>query len=188
MQPEVFINILDTFDKKLFEFIIVFLNYDFIVETARFIVQEKKFFPYLLFLFFLYLAGKPKRALLFLTGFILLLAFSELITSSLKDYFFRDRPAVQTGINISSHNYSFPSAHAFNSMALAYFLGFWFSSKKKLFIFISFLIGISRVLSNYHFPLDVLAGWIGGFFFSAIYVQFIILINEKYILYRYQFR
>ncbi|MDH5719290.1 MAG: phosphatase PAP2 family protein [Spirochaetia bacterium] len=155
-----YINILD---KKTFEFIIVFLNYDFIVNTASFIVHEKKFIPYLISLYLIFLFINYKRALLFLAAFLILLGVSEIISSSLKSYFMRERPSAQTGILFASANYSFPSAHAFNSMAIAWFLSFWFQSKKNIFIGLSFIIGISRVLANYHFPFDVLAGWIGGF-------------------------
>ena len=181
------LNHIDILDKKIFEILIVFFNYEFIVNTAEFIVHEKNFFPYLAVIMVLYLTAKPRKALLFLLLFIILLSFSELITTFLKSYFGRNRPSVQTGIFIKSANHSFPSAHAFNSMAMAYFLGYWFSSKKNLFFSLSILIGVSRLLADYHFPFDIAAGWIGGFVIAFIYVKIIKQISLFYARKKYRF-
>lgn len=62
--------------------------------------------------------------------------------------------------------YAFPSGHATFFMALAFAL--FFSHKKVgyVFIFFAFLIGIARIIAGVHFPIDILGGFILGFFIA----------------------
>ncbi|MDH5718407.1 MAG: phosphatase PAP2 family protein [Spirochaetia bacterium] len=172
------LDILNNFDKALFEFILVYLNFDFIVQTAGFIVNEKNFFMPIAILYIFYLFANYKRALIFLILFLLLLLISESLAAFLKEFFMRERPSAQMGRILKASNYSFPSAHALNTMALALFCGYWFSSKKKMFFYISIVVGIARVLSNHHFPFDVIFGWICGYTLGYIYIQILENIAE----------
>ena len=66
---------------------------------------------------------------------------------------------------------SFPSGHAAVTMALAIAV---YSLNKKigiLFIIISILIGISRVILGVHFPVDVIGGWVLGFFIAFVLIS-----------------
>jgi undecaprenyl-diphosphatase len=59
--------------------------------------------------------------------------------------------------------FAFPSGHSAVAMALACAL---FYTNKKIgyvFMFFALLIGVSRVVSGVHFPVDILAGFIEGF-------------------------
>lgn len=64
---------------------------------------------------------------------------------------------------------SFPSGHAafFGAMAISVF----FVNKKLGFIYviIALLIGIARIASGIHFPIDILAGYILGIILSLIF-------------------
>ncbi|KKP85071.1 MAG: Phosphoesterase PA-phosphatase releated protein [Parcubacteria group bacterium GW2011_GWD2_35_7] len=68
--------------------------------------------------------------------------------------------------------YAFPSGHATFFMALAFAL--FFNHKKiglstqagYLFIFFAFLIGASRIIAGVHFPVDILGGFVLGFFIA----------------------
>jgi undecaprenyl-diphosphatase len=58
--------------------------------------------------------------------------------------------------------YSFPSGHATFFMALAFSL--FFSHKKAgyVFMFFALIIGIARIISGVHFPVDILGGFVIG--------------------------
>lgn len=107
-----------------------------------------------------------KRALFFF--FILSMGF--MLNIVLKMLTHRERPDVGM---ITQQTYSFPSAHTMNSFILyatvCYFI-FHFTRNKKLSILATLLslllivcIGISRIYLGVHYPSDVLAGFIGGF-------------------------
>ena len=76
------------------------------------------------------------------------------------------RPFQMTGyppLTITFHNDpSFPSGHAAISFALA--TSIWFHDKKVGMIYFigAFFVALGRVLTNVHFPIDVIAGSILG--------------------------
>jgi undecaprenyl-diphosphatase len=103
---------------------------------------------------------------------VLIATFGGLIISTiLKNVFDRDRPDLVPHLSVV-HTSSFPSGHSMlsavvyltlgvmlarlvpNRAAKIYFMG--------LAIFLSFLIGVSRVYMGVHYPTDVLAGWTAG--------------------------
>lgn len=69
---------------------------------------------------------------------------------------------------------SFPSNHAANTAALASTVTFFFGFYAGLpFIFLSLIIGYSRVYCGVHFPLDVLTGWLIGAFVGWLSVKIV---------------
>lgn len=100
------------------------------------------------------------------------LAMTLAINLFLKDLIQRPRPELAPLVDLTN-SYSFPSGHAMNAFAfyslLSYF-AFHFTRKKKFTIVISFfalililLVGVSRVYLGVHYPSDVIAGFIAGF-------------------------
>jgi membrane-associated phospholipid phosphatase len=68
--------------------------------------------------------------------------------------------------------FAFPSGHSAVASALAFAL---FYTNKKIgyvFMFFALLIGVSRVISGVHFPVDILGGFIEGFIIAYIINQF----------------
>lgn len=113
--------------------------------------------------------------------FLAVLAIGLLLNIILKVIFQRPRPDFDPILDLSS-SYSFPSGHAMNSFifysVLAYFV---YHFTRNLFLSISaiisavviiLLVGFSRVYLGVHYPSDVLAGFIAGFF---IFVTAIVL-------------
>ena len=102
---------------------------------------------------------------------VLIIALSSLgLMSLLKNLFHRYRPINPLIEGIT--NFSFPSGHAFMSVAFFGLLIYFFSHRLKesrwkpilisIFLFIIFLIGFSRVYLRVHYTSDVIAGWIFG--------------------------
>lgn len=58
--------------------------------------------------------------------------------------------------------YSFPSGHATFFMALAVSIFFFHKKAGSVFIFFALLIGIARIISGIHFPVDILGGFLLG--------------------------
>jgi undecaprenyl-diphosphatase len=107
-----------------------------------------------------------------------ILAF--IINFFLKGYYGRDRPSTQHLIEASY--LSFPSGHAMSAAAFYGFLiylifryikSYWIQIPLTIICcIIILLIGLSRIYLGVHYPSDVIAGFIGGFF----WVTFCIII------------
>lgn len=76
---------------------------------------------------------------------------------------------------LNKTDYSFPSGHATFFMALA--IAVFLSHKKVgyIFIFFAFLIGLARIITGVHFPIDILGGYILG----ALIAYLVRLIYDK---------
>lgn len=133
---------------------------------------------------FLAWKNHTKEAFLFL--FIVLSGF--LINHLTKALFHIPRPDISPIYQETF--YSFPSAHAMNSCifyaTLAYFI-YHFTKRKTLSAVVGFLclllillIGFSRIYLGVHYPSDVLAGFIAGFW----WVVTAILIDKTRIVYK----
>jgi membrane-associated phospholipid phosphatase len=84
----------------------------------------------------------------------------------LKPIVARLRPChVVEGANLlvgCSNAYSFPSAHAANSMGMAVFLTYVFPKWRWVFFGLCGLMSISRVFVGVHYPFDIVGGWVIG--------------------------
>ncbi len=83
--------------------------------------------------------------------------------------------------DIAVQGYSFPSAHAVNSVTTYSALGMDVKNKiLKIFLIVCpLIIGLSRVTLGVHYPTDVIAGWL----ISIIAITLISLIQNQYIIY-----
>lgn len=125
-------------------------------------------------LIFLVLIRRYKASL-----FVLGAAVSGALASHyLKLFFSRPRPdIVSHGANVLS--YSFPSGHSMLSAVVYLTLGALLTelvTRKRLKsyfllvgLFLSFLVGLSRIYLGVHYPSDVMAGWCAGLFWAALF-------------------
>jgi undecaprenyl-diphosphatase len=135
---------------------------------------------YLLLLFFTYRAFGFKKTLFTLLAVALLITLTDQTSNFFKYGFERLRPCHYPDLEgifrlvkeRCGGKYSFFSAHAANSMAIAVFFGLLLKSKFKyvqlLLLFWGFLLGYSRIYIGVHYPLDVLTGFLVG----AVYAGF----------------
>ena len=122
------------------------------------------------------------------TVYVFFVAISSLgIMSLLKTLFHRHRPLHPLIEGIT--NYSFPSGHAFMSVAFFGLFIFFTTQKVKntglqyllisFLLFLLFFIGLSRVYLRVHYATDVLAGWILGSLWLFICFELLAGIKRK---------
>jgi undecaprenyl-diphosphatase len=116
---------------------------------------------------FLLVDGKGAAALLVLAS----VGGGAALSTVLKLVFARPRPEIVPHL-VEVHTASFPSGHAMLSAVVYLTLGALLSriegpARVKLYvlsvaIFLTFIIGVSRIYLGVHWPTDVLAGWCAG--------------------------
>jgi undecaprenyl-diphosphatase len=118
----------------------------------------------------------PRRARLWILCAAVSIGISDLAARRVvKEVIPRERPCHMVGAQMSYPNTrlvpgeecpgspSFPSNHAANMAAVAA-IGLWFTRRKIrwFWLLIPLIIGYSRIYLGYHYPLDVLGGWVMG--------------------------
>ena len=71
---------------------------------------------------------------------------------------------------IYGKSFSFPSSHAVNTFAAAFFLSYYFRSLIPFAYFLAFIIILSRIYVGDHFPFDVIAGSLLGTLWAVLFV------------------
>ena len=93
--------------------------------------------------------------------------FARIITEIIHWLWYRPRPFIENQINsLLSHSptSSFPSGHATFFFALSTIIYFYHKRAGIFFFLVSSLIGLGRVFTGVHWPLDILGGIAIGVF------------------------
>jgi len=122
---------------------------------------------------FLALQARYRTALVVL----LTAASGEIANIVMKNLFLRPRPDVVPHLRDVTST-SFPSGHAMESAIIYLTLGAMLMRLAErrvtkiycigMAVFLTLLVGISRVYLGVHYPTDVLAGWMFGFFWASL--------------------
>lgn len=101
----------------------------------------------------------------------------EVLNESLKLLFERPRPTIVPHLR-TVVTASFPSGHAMESAIIYLTLGALLTRVVEgrltkiycmaIAIFLTFIVGVSRVFLGVHYPTDVLGGWMLGFLWAAV--------------------
>ncbi|MCK4428049.1 MAG: phosphatase PAP2 family protein [candidate division Zixibacteria bacterium] len=76
--------------------------------------------------------------------------------------------------------YSFPSSHAMNIFTGATLLSFSYRKIKVILFIIAILVSYSRIYVGVHYPFDVLAGVILGFFCAFIIITLFKVVSKNF--------
>ena len=127
-------------------------------------MTDLKNFTYILGVLGVYILWRERKAgLVFLAFLGFTLAITDPFSSRLlKEWVGRIRPCqVLEGVRLLTDcntSYSFPSSHAVNIFAAAYFLSQPFRGLAPLFFGIAAIVAYSRIYIGIHYPLDVIGG------------------------------
>lgn len=160
-------NILQLIDNSVFYFINGTLANPLTDALMPFITVERHWFIFyaIMWLYLMIAGGKKGRTVALLA--ILLVAVTDQASSHfLKDWFQRVRPChVLPGVHLlvgCTDSFSFPSSHAVNNFAGAFFFSHFYPKMKYAFYTGAFLMAISRVFCGVHYPSDILGGAVIG--------------------------
>jgi len=127
-------------------------------------MTDLKNFTYVLLLLGVWVLWKERKAgVVFLVFVGITLTITDQFSSYLlKDWVGRIRPChVLKGVHLLTDcntSYSFPSSHAVNIFAAAFFLSQPLKGLSPLFYGIAAVVGYSRVYMGIHYPFDVIGG------------------------------
>lgn len=109
---------------------------------------------------------------LFLIMF-LSLGVSDFVGGKVKKIAMRDRPEHNQSISVvkrsDAGNYSFYSNHASNMFTFAAYAGQFIPQVKVPFLVLATLVAYSRVYNGVHYPSDVTAGSLIGYFWGLLF-------------------
>jgi undecaprenyl-diphosphatase len=115
-----------------------------------------------------------KKGKIAAVGVLILIIFSDQISHKvLKEIFLRARPCMTLNDIITplgcDGNYSFPSNHALNNFAAAFFFYRFFPNLKWLLFGTASLVAVSRIYLGLHYPSDVICGAALGCLFGYLF-------------------
>lgn len=136
-----------------------------------------------LFGWLLWKGGKKGRILAILLIFSILIT-DQVCSQLIKEFVGRLRPCRSIDNIIllvdCGPGKSFPSSHAANNFAAAFLLANFYKQYTWVYFSFASLIALSRVYIGVHYPLDIFAGALIGFFIGYLLLSIYKYISNKY--------
>lgn len=170
------IDLLYSIDLSLFYFLNVTISNPLFDKFFPFITNVKHWYiAYIILWSILLIKGGKRGKIASFMIIFLIIASDQLSSSFLKNLFERIRPCnVLEDINILVHcskSFSFPSSHAVNNFAVAFFFYKLFPKLKWTLFIIAALVAISRPYVGVHYPFDILAGALIGMAVGYVFAE-----------------
>lgn len=171
-----------TIDLSIFYFINHSISNPIFDKFFPFITNVKNWYIAYIFLWSILLLKGGKIGKIASIVIILLIVSSDQISSNLlKNFFERIRPCnALDDVNLlvnCSRSFSFPSSHAVNNFAVAFYFYKLFPKLKWVLFTTAALIALSRPYVGVHYPSDILTGAIIGMFIGYIFASLTLRIN-----------
>jgi undecaprenyl-diphosphatase len=128
--------------------------------------------------------GGKRGKIAFIGVILLIIASDQTGYRLLKELFARPRPCdilndVITPVGCTG-TYSFPSNHALNNFAAAFFFYKLFPKLKWVLFITAGLVAISRVYLGLHYPSDIIGGALIGIAFGYIFSELTLIVEKKF--------
>lgn len=179
------LDVLYQIDLSIFYFINHNLSTPFLDKFFVFITEVKHWYIAYIILFFITIFKGGRIGKISAIGMILLVIASDQLSSSLiKNIVERIRPCnALPDVNIlvgCTGSFSFPSSHAVNNFAAAFYFGKIFPKIKWILFSVAVLMALSRPYVGVHYPSDVVGGAIIGGLLGYIFAIIVIRINDYF--------
>lgn len=185
-------------DKEFFIFLNG-LNAPWLDPFFYWITKTWLWVPLYVFVIFLIIRKWKTKSVIVLVALVLSIVLTDQTCNLLKRTVVRPRPNRDPVLSLNAHyvpdsdgtvykggTFSFPSAHAANSTVFAVFVSFFFGKKRK-WVRVSMIawvlaLSYSRIYLSFHYPLDLLAGWLLGATCAFVVIKFLLLFFGKKLL------
>ena len=179
------IDFLYSIDLSVFYFINSTISNPIFDKFFPFITNVKNWYLAYIILWSILLIKGGKIGKFASFGIILLIISSDQISSNLlKNLFERLRPCnALDDVNIlvnCSRSFSFPSSHAVNNFAVAFYFYKLYPKLKWVLFITAALVAFSRPYVGVHYPSDILAGALIGMLIGYIFALLTLKTNELF--------
>lgn len=177
------VDFLYSIDVSLFDFLNHTISNPFFDNFFVFITNVKHWYiAYIILWLILFFKGGKIGRLASFVIILLIISSDQLSSSILKNIFERIRPCnALDDVNIlvnCSGSFSFPSSHAVNNFAVAFYFYRLFPKLKWALFVTAALAALSRPYVGVHYPSDIIAGAIIGIFIGQIFALITYKIND----------
>jgi undecaprenyl-diphosphatase len=171
-------------DTQVFYFINLGIKNGFLDFLMKLVTAQRTLQILLILILLLLIIFEKKKGIILGIFLLLTIAISDQLSSHLiKPWVQRIRPCnVLPDVHLlvgCTKSFSFPSTHASNLFASAYFISNFSKTFAPVLYFMAVLVALSRVYVGVHYPLDIMGGALLGVFCAGLAIILVKWIDNK---------